>query len=69
MLLALLLFYYVINIFNYKQIVAGKMMEQGPVLVVTFIAQQIMVVRDSLGKIKEGDPVCVYISYYHLCSC
>lgn len=32
-------------------------MEQGPVLVLTFSAQQIMAVRDSKGKVVEGDPV------------
>lgn len=32
-------------------------MEQGPVLVLTFSAQQVMVVRDMSGKIIEGDPV------------
>ncbi|PIK43701.1 putative mitochondrial import inner membrane translocase subunit TIM44 [Apostichopus japonicus] len=34
----------------------GKMMEQGPVLVITFIAQQIMTVRNTKGEIVEGDP-------------
>ena len=38
---------------------AGKMMEQGPVLVISFNAQQIMVVHDSKGKVVEGDPVSV----------
>ena len=33
------------------------MMEQGPVLVITFHAQQIMCVRDSKGAVGEGDPV------------
>lgn len=33
------------------------MMEQGPVLVITFHAQQIMCVRDSKGAVAEGDPV------------
>lgn len=32
-------------------------MEQGPVLVISFSAQQVMVVRDLTGKIIEGDPV------------
>ena len=39
------------------QLMAGKMMEQGPVLVISFNAQQIMVVYDSKGKVVEGDPV------------
>lgn len=34
----------------------GKVMEQGPVLVVTFQSQQIMCVRDSKGAVVEGDP-------------
>lgn len=34
----------------------GKVMEQGPVLIVTFQAQQIMCVRDSKATIVEGDP-------------
>uniref|UniRef100_A0A0X3PS95 Mitochondrial import inner membrane translocase subunit TIM44 n=2 Tax=Schistocephalus solidus TaxID=70667 RepID=A0A0X3PS95_SCHSO len=34
----------------------GKMMEQGPVLIITFQAQQISCIRDSLGQVKEGDP-------------
>jgi len=34
----------------------GKMMEQGPVLVITFTTQQVLCVRDSQGKILEGDP-------------
>jgi mitochondrial import inner membrane translocase subunit TIM44 len=34
----------------------GKVMEQGPVLIVTFQAQQIMCVRDSKTAVVEGDP-------------
>lgn len=34
----------------------GKVMEQGPVLIITFQAQQIMCVRDKHTKIVEGDP-------------
>ena len=34
----------------------GKMMDQGPVLAITFPAQQIMCVRDSKGTVVEGDP-------------
>lgn len=33
----------------------GKVMEQGPVLIITFQAQQIMCVRDKSGKCVEGD--------------
>ena len=34
----------------------GKMMEQGPVLVITFNSQQILCVRDRTGKVIEGSP-------------
>ncbi|XP_059616548.1 mitochondrial import inner membrane translocase subunit TIM44 isoform X2 [Phlebotomus argentipes] len=34
----------------------GKVMEQGPVLIITFQSQQIMCVRDSKGSAVEGDP-------------
>jgi len=32
----------------------GKMMEQGPVLVITFNSQQVMCVKDKQGKVMEG---------------
>ena len=35
----------------------GKIMDQGPVLVITFQAQQIMAVKDSKGEIVEGSLV------------
>ncbi|KAK2179725.1 hypothetical protein NP493_475g00022 [Ridgeia piscesae] len=41
---------------NNVDIVAGKIMEQGPVLVMSFNAQQVIVVRDSKGNVVEGDP-------------
>ncbi|KAK3561970.1 hypothetical protein QTP86_019094, partial [Hemibagrus guttatus] len=34
----------------------GKMMEQGPVLIITFQAQLVMVIRDTKGEVVEGDP-------------
>lgn len=34
----------------------GKVMEQGPILVITFVAQQIMCVRDKAESVVEGDP-------------
>ncbi|KAK0162998.1 hypothetical protein PV327_006715 [Microctonus hyperodae] len=37
-------------------LVMGKVMEQGPVLVISFQSQQIMCVRDSHNKVIEGDP-------------
>lgn len=41
----------------YLQLAMGKMMEQGPVLIITFQAQVIMVIRSPKGDIVEGDPV------------
>lgn len=38
------------------ELVMGKMMDQGPVLVITFQAQQVMCVRDSKNNVVEGDP-------------
>lgn len=35
----------------------GKMMDQGPVLIITFQAQVVMVIRGPKGDIVEGDPV------------
>lgn len=37
-------------------IVMGKVMEQGPVLIITFQTQQIMCVRDSKKNVVEGSP-------------
>lgn len=34
----------------------GKMMEQGPVLVISFQTQQIMALRNKAGEVVEGDP-------------
>ncbi|KAL4674684.1 hypothetical protein H8959_018618 [Pygathrix nigripes] len=34
----------------------GKMMEPGPVLIITFQAQLVMVVRNPKGEVVEGDP-------------
>lgn len=38
------------------ELAMGKVMEQGPVLIITFQTQQIMCVRDSKGTVTEGDP-------------
>ena len=35
------------------------MMEQGPVIIISFNAQQVGVVRDATGKVIEGNPVSV----------
>ncbi|KAG9343428.1 hypothetical protein JZ751_013592 [Albula glossodonta] len=37
----------------------GKLMEQGPVLIITFQAQLVMVIRNTKGDLVEGDPVSV----------
>jgi hypothetical protein len=39
-------------------------MEMGPVLVVTFQAQQIAYIADANSKIVEGDPVSNSHDYY-----
>ncbi|XP_046551523.1 mitochondrial import inner membrane translocase subunit TIM44-like [Haliotis rubra] len=41
---------------NNVDVVAGKIMDQGPVLVISFNAQQIMVVKDKKDKVVEGNP-------------
>ncbi|XP_065314877.1 mitochondrial import inner membrane translocase subunit TIM44-like isoform X2 [Gordionus sp. m RMFG-2023] len=38
------------------EINSGKILEQGPVLVLNFNTQQIMCIRDALGKVIEGSP-------------
>ena len=42
----------------------GKMMDQGPVLVITFQTQQIEVIRDSTGNVVEGDPDKIILCNY-----
>ncbi|XP_046429917.1 mitochondrial import inner membrane translocase subunit TIM44 isoform X1 [Neodiprion pinetum] len=37
-------------------LVMGKVMEQGPVLIITFQSQQIMCVRNAKNEVIEGDP-------------
>lgn len=39
------------------QLAMGKMMEQGPVLIVTFQAQLVMVIKNPKGEVVEGNPV------------
>ena len=39
------------------QVAMAKVMEQGPVLVLTFMVQQIMILRDAVGNIVEGGEV------------
>ncbi|CAN7981121.1 unnamed protein product [Ixodes pacificus] len=42
----------------------GKIMEQGPVLIITFQSQQIMVVRNAKGDVVEGDPEKIMRMHY-----
>ncbi|KAF4798284.1 hypothetical protein TURU_065680 [Turdus rufiventris] len=35
----------------------GKMMEQGPVLIITFQAQVVTVLKNHRGDVVEGDPI------------
>lgn len=44
----------------------GKMMEQGPVLIITFQAQLVMVIKNPKGEVVEGDPVS---AGWPLCGC
>lgn len=37
-------------------LVMGKVMEQGPVLIISFTSQQIMCVKDEKENVVEGDP-------------
>ena len=45
------------NICPLLQLAMGKMMDQGPVLIITFQAQLVMVIRNPKGEVVEGDPV------------
>ncbi|GFX02613.1 mitochondrial import inner membrane translocase subunit TIM44 [Trichonephila clavipes] len=49
---------------SHVDLAMGKMMEQGPVLVLTFQSQQILVVRDAKGNVVEGDPEKVLRMHY-----
>ncbi|MGH0185749.1 UNVERIFIED_CONTAM: hypothetical protein FKN15_019287 [Acipenser sinensis] len=42
-----------------SQLALGKMMEQGPVLIITFQAQLVMVIRGPKGEVVEGDPLAL----------
>ena len=44
-------------------------MDQGPVLIITFIAQQTMVLRNKVGEIVEGDSEKIENCYYVLALC
>lgn len=45
------------------QLVAAKIMEMGPVLVINFQAQQIAYIADANGKVIEGNPVNNFIDF------
>lgn len=47
----------IVFFFFILQLAMGKMMEQGPVLIITFQAQVVMVIRSAKGDVVEGDPV------------
>ncbi|GAB1602491.1 mitochondrial import inner membrane translocase subunit TIM44-like [Argonauta hians] len=49
---------------NNIDIAAGKMMEQGPVLIISFNSQQIMAVRNRSGTIVEGNPDQILRIFY-----
>lgn len=53
-----------LNVFSVSQLAMGKMMDQGPVLIITFQAQLVMVIQNPKGEVVEGDPVS---SWYHIC--
>lgn len=46
------------------ELAMGKMMDPGPVLIITFTAQQIHCVRDALGNVVDGDPQKVWRVHY-----
>ncbi|KAH8360232.1 hypothetical protein KR093_011451, partial [Drosophila rubida] len=46
------------------ELAMGKVMEQGPVLIITFQAQQIMCVRDQKAQVVEGHPEKVMRVHY-----
>lgn len=51
------------------ELAMGKMMDQGPVLVVTFHAQQISYVLDSKGNVVEGNPDKIVQNTYVMAFC
>lgn len=50
-------------------VVTGKLMEHGPVLIISFSAQQIMYQKDINGLIVEGDPNTVIRVMYTWAMC
>lgn len=49
---------------NNVDVAAGKIMEQGPVLIISFNSQQIMAVRNSKGHVVEGNPEQILRIFY-----
>ena len=47
------------------QVAMAKVMEQGPVLVLTFMVQQIMILRDAVGNVVEGGEVSTFCAELH----
>lgn len=45
------------------------MMEQGPVLIITFQAQVVMVIKNQKGEVVEGDPVSNAYRLYTVSLC
>lgn len=42
---------------EHVDLASGEILEQGPMLVITFQTQEIGVMHDKSGKVVEGDPV------------
>lgn len=51
------------------ELAMGKMMDQGPVLVLTFQAQQLTFVKDKKGNVVEGDPDKIVQNTYVMAFC
>lgn len=51
------------------ELAMGKMMDQGPVLVITFQAQQLTYVKDSKGNVVEGDQDKIVQNTYVMAFC
>lgn len=51
------------------ELAMGKIMEHGPVLVITFNAQQLSYVTDSKGNVVEGNPDKIIQNYYVMAFC
>lgn len=41
---------------DHVDLVMGKVMDQGPVLIISFTSQQVIALRDASGGVIEGDP-------------